>query len=589
MNENVFSEIESLLKKINLETEDKNILSLFLENKRKLIKRIREFEKSQEETIKTIEDLKKILGENDTFRNLKKRVFSLFEQYIFLKLEDVKNRLEKLTDENKENLLNEIIKLNKQLENILNISDKDFQKILYTYLRDKEGFEGKFLELIEKEKRKDYSKLKRGILFLRYLNIFKKSNEITPRNIKTFLNLIKNIKEASDFNIPSLDYTTIKTITRITEFYLKNRKKELLEKYNTEDGQIIFIEKVIFKQLNIKDINMGNFYSCLSQEFKKTMTNWNGMNMPFKHAKIINDLNPDNYSKYNTEDGQIRFVEEVIFEKLNIKDINMGHFYSCLSQKFKKTMTNWNKMDMPYKFAKFINNLNSKNYLDYNIEGGQIIFVEEVIFKQLNIKDINMGNFYSCLSQKFKKTMTKWNKMDMSYKIAEKYMSLYLHLKKHFSGLKYLKLLSRKLLKLYEENLEKIFSNLQNVNEDMINNLESEEVDKKCRNIFEILKKHKYKTDVLFKALSLDNKPENGRSLVDTISIEDEGITQVERESSITYLLKKYKKDKEIYNFLYSFFVKEELEGISDELANIIKERMDEEDLETLRELLKNT
>ena len=419
MNENVFSEIESLLKKINLETEDKNILSLFLENKRKLIKRIREFEKSQEETIKTIEDLKKILSENDTFLNLKKKVFSLFEQYIFLKLEDVKNRLEKLTDENKENLLNEIIKLNKQLEKVLNISDKDFQKILYTYLRDKEGFEGKFLELIEKEKRKDYPKLKRGILFLRYLNIFKKSNEITPRNIKTFLNLIKSIKEAPDFNIPSLVYTTIKTITRITEFYLKNRKKELLEKYNTEDGQIRFVEEVIFEKLNITDINMWSFYSCLSQEFKKTMTNWNVMQMPYKIAKIINNLNSKNYLDYNTEGGQIIFVEKVIFEKLNVNDINMGSFYSCLSQEFKDSMTKWNLMSMPYKIAKIINNLNSKNYLDYNTEGGQIIFVEKVIFEKLNINDINMGSFYSCLSQEFKDSMTKWNLMNMPYKIAK--------------------------------------------------------------------------------------------------------------------------------------------------------------------------
>ena len=80
-------------------------------------------------------------------------------------------------------------------------------------------------------------------------------------------------------------------------------------------------------------------------------------------------------------------------------------------------------------------------------------------------------------------------------------------LKQKFSSLKFLKLLSKILLKSYEENLEKIISDLENVDYHMIDNLELEQVDKKNKVIFQILKEHKYKTDALFRALILNDKP----------------------------------------------------------------------------------
>ena len=432
MNEDVFKEIETLLRNINLEDDDKNKIRLFLSNKKKLVEKIREFEKKQIENIHTIEDLKKILDENDTFLSLKRRIFSLFEQYIFLKLEDVKHKLEVLEHQDKKLLLNEIIEFNSQLEKVLKISESDFQKVLYAYLKDKEGSEGRFLELIKskgEEKKNSYSKLYKGILFLRFVNIFKKKGEsdekshISTKNLKNFLTLLSKIRSVESINIPNLNYETVKVIRRVTEHYLKNKKEELLS-YNTSVGQIKFVEGVIFEKLNITDIHMGSFYSCLSKEFKDTMTKWNKMDMPYRYAKYINSLSPNDYKSYNTSDGQIKFVEDVIFEELNITDINMGHFHSCLNKEFKNTMTNWNMMQMPYKNAKYINSLNPNDYKSYNTSDGQIRFIEGVIFVKLKITDIHMGSFYSCLSKEFKNTMTNWNIMQMPYKNAKYINSL---------------------------------------------------------------------------------------------------------------------------------------------------------------------
>jgi hypothetical protein len=103
------------------------------------------------------------------------------------------------------------------------------------------------------------------------------------------------------------------------------------------------------------------------------MTSWNKMDLPLKLAKEVRaKLKEIEIGKYNTEDGQIMWLEDHLY------DINLLQFYSIVPKEIKEKMTSWNKMNLPLKLAKEVRAKLKKIEIEkYNIEDGQIMWLED--------------------------------------------------------------------------------------------------------------------------------------------------------------------------------------------------------------------
>jgi predicted PP-loop superfamily ATPase len=121
---------------------------------------------------------------------------------------------------------------------------------------------------------------------------------------------------------------------------IREKLQTITDDYNTEDGQIRWLQD------NNLDINLGSFFSIVPQDIRNIMTNWKYMNLALKDAILIRERLQTITDDYNTEDGQIRWLQD------NNLDINLGSFFSIIPQEIRNIMTNWKIMNLPLKKAK---------------------------------------------------------------------------------------------------------------------------------------------------------------------------------------------------------------------------------------------
>ena len=140
--------------------------------------------------------------------------------------------------------------------------------------------------------------------------------------------------------------------------------EEDISKYNTEDGQIRFLED------NHKINSLADFWTLIPQEIKEKMTHWKLISLPFKEARDLRhkllEFTDHKIEKYNTEDGQIRFLED------NRLTINLEKFRSIIPQEIKEKMTHWKKINLSFKktkdLQKKILSLTDDEIQEYNTE-----------------------------------------------------------------------------------------------------------------------------------------------------------------------------------------------------------------------------
>ncbi|MBP7007242.1 hypothetical protein KBB05_00505 [Patescibacteria group bacterium] len=172
------------------------------------------------------------------------------------------------------------------------------------------------------------------------------------------------------------------------------------KKYNTEDGQIRWLLD------NTIDVNLGKFWTILPQETRATMKQWKKMDMSLKQAVAIREKLSTIDHTYNTEDGQIRWLLD------NTIDVHLGHFWGILPQQIKIKMTQWSYMNMPLKQAVAIRKKLSSIDKKYNTEDGQIRWLQD------NKYNVHLGQFWSVIPQEVREKMTQWGYMNMPLKQA---------------------------------------------------------------------------------------------------------------------------------------------------------------------------
>ena len=181
---------------------------------------------------------------------------------------------------------------------------------------------------------------------------------------------------------------------------IRNKLKNIQESYNTEDGQIRWLED------NDYQINLWHFYSIIPKEIKNKMTEWKRMNLPLKQAVDIRNKLINIDESYNTEDGQIHWLED------NKYEIHLWNFYSIIPKEIKNMMTEWKNMSLPLKQAVDIRNKLINIDESYNTEDGYIRWLVD------NKYEINLWSFYSIVPIEIKDKMTKWKYIKLPLKIA---------------------------------------------------------------------------------------------------------------------------------------------------------------------------
>jgi len=261
--------------------------------------------------------------------------------------------------------------------------------------------ETQYAKLLEREDRKQnqdlYTGKRGGVLFLRYIGRYRdhfykalgETSYISSQEIrkKVSSNFKKNIK------IPRIRYDILKQI-----WY---RLLKVDDSYNTEDGQIRWMEANEF------DINLGHFWALIPSEVRKKMNNWKKMDLPLQVAKDVRMKLHNIDKSYNTEDGQIRWLED------NDLEINLSNFWSVIPTEIRTKMNKWQRMNLPLKKAKYVR----KKLFDidnfYNTEDGQISWLED------NDLEINLGQLWSVIPEKVIKRMNKWKKMNLPLETAK--------------------------------------------------------------------------------------------------------------------------------------------------------------------------
>ena len=181
---------------------------------------------------------------------------------------------------------------------------------------------------------------------------------------------------------------------------VREKLKTITDWYNTEDGQIRWLVD------NKLDINLWHFYSVIPKEVNDKMTAWEVMMLPLQLAIEVREKLKSITDWYNTEDGQIRWLED------NKLDINLWYFFSILPKEVKDKMTMWEKMDTPLKATVDIRE-KLKTITDwYNTEDGQIRWLLD------NEYNIHLWSFNSIIPNEVKDKMTMWQKINVPLKIA---------------------------------------------------------------------------------------------------------------------------------------------------------------------------
>jgi DNA/RNA-binding domain of Phe-tRNA-synthetase-like protein len=120
------------------------------------------------------------------------------------------------------------------------------------------------------------------------------------------------------------------------------------DEYNTEDGQIRWLDA------NGYDLHLWQFRTIIPEKLKKKMRSWSKMNLTLQVAKKIRQELEDIKDEYNTQDGQIRWLQD------NNYAMHLWQFRSVLPKDTKKKMSKWTKMDIPFELAKQILILNNR-------------------------------------------------------------------------------------------------------------------------------------------------------------------------------------------------------------------------------------
>jgi len=182
---------------------------------------------------------------------------------------------------------------------------------------------------------------------------------------------------------------------------VRKKLKGIDNSYNTEDGQIRWLED------NNININLGQFWSVIQDEVCKEMDQWQNMNLPLEVAKDVRKKLQSIDNSYNTEDGQIRWLEDNKF------DINLSHFWSVIPSEIRTKMDKWKKMDLPLEITKDVRKKLENINNSYNTEDGQIRWLEEKEY------DIHLGHFWSVITGKVLTRMDKWQRMNLPLEVTK--------------------------------------------------------------------------------------------------------------------------------------------------------------------------
>jgi len=203
--------------------------------------------------------------------------------------------------------------------------------------------------------------------------------------------------------------------------YLNEVVSEDMGAYSSKAGQIRFMKKLV-EEGKIKSIHLSNFYTALDTEWTDKM-GWSKIDLPLKQAvgirRAVEELVEDEgYKEYVGNEGQIRFVEELV-EEGKIKYTHLGSFYSALESEWTdKDKLGWSVINLPLKQAVEIRRaveelVESERYKEYVGNNGQIKFVEKLVTGG-KIKSTHLGHFYSALESEWTdKDKLGWSKIDL--------------------------------------------------------------------------------------------------------------------------------------------------------------------------------
>jgi len=111
---------------------------------------------------------------------------------------------------------------------------------------------------------------------------------------------------------------------------IRKKLESISDSYNTEDGQIRWLQ-----DNGYNDISLDVFYSVAPRDLKIKMSNWSSMRGNFKLTVEIRKKIVKISESYNTEDGQIRWLQD------NGYDIHPSAFYTIIPKQIKEKMTQW--------------------------------------------------------------------------------------------------------------------------------------------------------------------------------------------------------------------------------------------------------
>ena len=227
------------------------------------------------------------------------------------KKDEIEKRYKEYIRELEVKKLAEIISLNKQVIILKNNLDKEFQKKMEDFERDKKNFES-FKEIIELH----------NIL----INSYKKHGEHNLnycQNIKNVIESIKNYEQIK--NKKDDDFNIDKAIEKYGINIDKN-KKSLKANNNDIDSEIlnnIFKSNIIeFKDINISSENINNldFLKNISDKLEHLLMT----NCPIKDLSIISNINLNSLIELKISNAKIKDINALASSHLeNIKKLNL--------------------------------------------------------------------------------------------------------------------------------------------------------------------------------------------------------------------------------------------------------------------------
>lgn len=227
------------------------------------------------------------------------------------KKDEIEKRYKEYIRELEVKKLAEIISLNQQVKILKNNLNKEFQKKMEDFERDKKNFES-FKEIIELH----------NIL----INSYKKHGEHNLNYCENIKNVIESIKNYEQIkNKKDDDFNIDKAIEKYGINIDKN-KKSLKANNNDIDSEIlnnIFKSNIIeFKDINISSENINNldFLKNISDKLEHLLMT----NCPIKDLSIISNINLNSLIELKISNAKIKDINALASSHLeNIKKLNL--------------------------------------------------------------------------------------------------------------------------------------------------------------------------------------------------------------------------------------------------------------------------